>query len=266
MTRPKRSLSQNFLVDPNLQRKVVEELEAEPDEAVLEVGAGHGELSRHLVGRVHRLVLVEKDDRLAEHLRNRWGGREDVDVVHADALETELAGRVPEGVPYRVLSNLPYGVTSPLLFRFLELDPAPRRIVVTVQEEVGERITARPGTRAFGSLTVGIQTRARARIAFRVSRQAFRPVPDVESVTVVLEPDPERIRALPADGLRTLTRAAFGRRRKQLQKILRSAPAFDLEREEAEALCRELGVDPRVRPEKLSPDQFVELARLLEDR
>jgi 16S rRNA (adenine1518-N6/adenine1519-N6)-dimethyltransferase len=259
----RRSLSQNFLVDPNLQQKIVDALEAEPADTVLEVGPGHGELSAHLVGRVARLVLVEKDDQLAEALAVRWSGRDDVEVVHGDALEADLAGRVAS--PYRVLSNLPYGITTPLLFRFLALAPAPVRIVVTVQKEVGERIVAGPGSRDFGSLSVGVQTRAEARIAFPVSRNAFRPVPDVESVTVVLDPDPERIAALPEPGLRRLTRAAFGWRRKQMQKILRSAPGLALGRERAESLCGSLGLDPRSRPEQVPPELFVALARRLEE-
>lgn len=264
MDRPKRSLSQNFLVDPNLQRKIVGALEAPADGVVLEIGPGHGELSRHLVGRVARLVLVELDDRLVAELRERWGERQDVAVVHGDALELDLAALVPPDSSYEILSNLPYGITSPLVFRFLELRPPPERIVVTVQREVGQRIAADPGSKAFGSLSVGVQARARARVAFDVSRQAFRPVPDVESVTVVIEPDRARLERLPAEALRRLTRAAFSRRRKQLQKILRSAPAYGLDREAAEGLCRDLGVDPRVRPEKLSAAQFVELARRLE--
>ncbi len=259
--RARRSLSQNFLVDPNLQRKVVDALGAEAGDTVLEVGPGHGELSEHLVGRVARLVLVEKDDALAAELKARWGGRGDVALVHGDALEMDLAALVEP--PYRVLSNVPYGITSPLLFRFLALSPSPERIVVTVQREVGERITAEPGSRAYGSLSVGVQVRASARIAFAVSRRAFRPVPDVESVTVVLEPDPDRLARLPARELRRLTRAAFGWRRKQMQKILRSAPDLGLGREETEALLREVGVDPRSRPEELAPERFVELARRL---
>lgn len=259
--RAKRSLSQNFLVDPNLQRRIVEALAAQPGETVLEVGPGHGELSRHLVGEVGLLVLVEKDDALAAALADRWGGRDDVRVVHGDALELDLAGLVRP--PYSVLSNVPYGITSPLLFRLLALEPSPARIVVTVQKEVGERIVAAPGSKTYGSLSVGIQARGKAWVAFGVSRSAFRPVPDVDSVTVVIEPDPKRIAALPEPGLRELTRAAFGRRRKQLQTILRTAPEFGLGREEAEALCRALGLDPAVRPEKVSPGGFVELARRL---
>lgn len=263
MSRPKRSLGQHFLVDPNLQRKVVEELGLEPGEAVLEVGPGRGELSAHLVGRASPLVLVEKDDALAAALGERWGGRADVRVEAADALEADLSSFLPPG-PYRVLSNVPYNITSPLLFAFLDLRPAPRRIVVTVQREVAERIVAAPGSGAYGALSVGVQARADAALAFEVSRSAFRPVPAVDSATVCIEPDPERLARLPAAALRRLTRAAFGRRRKQLQKILRAAPEYGLSRREAEAACHALGVDPTVRPERLTPETFVRLARRLE--
>ena len=266
MSRPKRSLSQNFLLDPNLQRKVVEELEARSGEAVLEVGPGHGELSEHLLGRVRTLVLVEKDRELAAELEQRWGAREDVRVVEGDALEVDLGALLPTGVPYRVLSNLPYAVTSPLLFRFLALHPPPERIVVTVQREVAERIVAEPGGRDYGALSVGVRARARAALAFTIGRKAFRPVPDVESAVVRIEPEPDALGELDGEALRRLTRAAFGRRRKQLQKILRSAPEYGLERAEAEAICRELRLDPRARPEDLAPPEFVALAARLSGR
>jgi len=197
----KRSLSQNFLVDPNLQRKIVDALEAEPDDLVVEIGPGHGELSRHLVGEVGHLLLVEKDDDLAADLAEKWGEREDVSVLHADALEVDLEEAVArcsrsttghDGAPYRVISNVPYAITSPLTFRILDLRPPPRRVVLTVQKEVGERMAADPGSGDYGSLSVGVQIRARPRVAFGVSRHAFRPTPEVESVTVVLEPRPDR--------------------------------------------------------------------------
>lgn len=260
--RPKRSLGQHFLVDPNLQRKVVDELEAEPGDAVLEVGPGHGELTRHLVERVARMVLVEKDETLARALRQRWGRRPDVEVVVGDALELELGALLPPG-PFRIVSNLPYNITSPLLFAFLELDPAPARIVVTVQKEVAERIAAAPGSKQYGALSVGVQARGTPRVAFGMGRRAFRPVPDVDSAVVTIDPDPTRLADLPAGELRRLSRAAFGLRRKQLQKILRSSAEYRLERRTAEAVCGRLGLDPRARPETLSPRDFVRLARAL---
>lgn len=261
MSRPKRSLSQNFLVDPNLQRKIVGELDAGPGDAVLEIGPGHGELTRHLVGHVGKLTVVEKDERLAAELAARWG--REIRVVTGDALELELGSLIRAEPRSLVLSNLPYGITTPLLFRFLDLEPPARRIVVTVQKEVGERLAARPGSRAYGALTVGVQARADVQIAFDVGRGAFRPVPDVDSACVRIQPVPGRLPAGLEPSLRTLTRAAFGWRRKQIQKILRASPELELEAERVEELCEGLGLRPRARPEDLSPDDFLRLAAAL---
>jgi 16S rRNA (adenine1518-N6/adenine1519-N6)-dimethyltransferase len=261
--RARRSLSQNFLVDHNLRRKLVAALEANSHDTVLEVGPGHGELSELLVGEVDRLILVEKDDRLYDHLRGRWHERSDVEITHADALEIDLSERTRTTGPLRVISNVPYSITSPLLFRFLEMHPAARRILVVVQEEVGRRIVADPGTRAYGALSVGVRARATARIAFRLGRQAFRPVPDVESVAVVIDPVPERLSPDSAEALRGLTRVAFSRRRKQLRGILRDAPEYGLASGAAEALLSELGIDPSARPETLCPEIFLQLAERL---
>ncbi|MFQ5889074.1 MAG: 16S rRNA (adenine(1518)-N(6)/adenine(1519)-N(6))-dimethyltransferase RsmA [Gemmatimonadota bacterium] len=259
--RPKRSLSQNFLVDPNLRRKLVASLQAASGDTVVEVGAGHGELSEELVGRVARLVLVEKDDALAAELRERWGDRPDVWVVLGDALELDLSALADGPGPLRVISNIPYGITTPLIFRLLELRPTPRRLLVTVQKEVAERIVAVPGTPAYGALTVGVQTKANARVAFSLGRQAFRPVPAVDSAAVIIEPFEERLAPTDEEALRALTRTAFARRRKQLQKILRSSPEFALSPEEVDRLCREIGLDPTTRPERLAPERFLALAR-----
>lgn len=266
VVRPKRSLSQNFLADHNIRRKLVETLEAEPGDTVLEVGPGHGELSELLVGKVRRLVLVEKDDRLAPQLAERWAERDDVATVHGDALEIDLSALVSETASgcFRVISNLPYAITSPLLFVLLDVEPRPERIVVLVQEEVARRITAEPGGKEYGALSVGVRTRARAEFAFRVSRNVFRPVPGVDSAALVLEPVPGSGTVAP-DALRRLVRAAFSRRRKQIRTILRSAPAYGLSADQAEAVLGGIGIDPAARPETLAPEQFEALAARLEE-
>ena len=263
--RAKRSLSQNFLVDPNLRRKLIEELEPRPSEAILEVGPGHGELTELLLGRAARVIVVEKDDELAAELETRWGGDESLTIVHGDALDVDLAGQLPPGLPYSVISNIPYAITSPLLFRFLELDPPARRIVATVQREVADRVAAGPASRAYGALSVGVQVRANARMAFKIGRKAFRPVPDVESAALVLDLKSDALPAAEFQDLRRLTRAAFGQRRKQLQKILRSAPGLALGRETADEALRRAGLDGRERPEQLSPEQFITLSRTIRE-
>ena len=263
MVRAKRSLSQNFLIDHNLRRKIVEALGAGPDDAVVEVGPGHGELSEHLVGRVRRLVLVEKDDRLAPLLRDRWGDRTDILIVHGDALIEDLSA-LAGAPPFRFVSNVPYSITSPLIFRMLDVEPVPTRIDVLVQEEVARRITAKPGGKEYGALSIGVQTRAHARMAFRVGRKAFRPVPGVDSAVVIMEPvagiPRERIEAT-----RTLARAAFSRRRKQLGTILRTAPEYRLDANELTAVSAATGIDLSMRPEAIAPEPFAELAWCLDE-
>ncbi len=259
--RAKRSLSQNFLVDRNLQKKILGELDAVPDDVVLEIGAGHGELGGRLAGRVAQVILVEKDDELARELSDRFSGDPSVRVVHDDALEVDLSALIPAGRAYRVLSNLPYAITTPLLFRILDMRPAAERVVVTVQREVAERIVAGPGSKTYGALSVGVQVRGAPRVAFRVGRNAFRPVPAVDSAVVVIDPDPGAPDAEEEAALRRLTRVVFGRRRKQLQKILRSAPEYRLSQQEVERLAATVGFDLRDRPETLDPGELRALAR-----
>lgn len=264
--RPKRSLSQNFLVDPNLRRKLVDELDPAAGEAILEVGPGHGELTELLLERVDRLVVIEKDDDLAAELEARWGGSARLRVVPGDALEVDLTTHLPVGAAYSIISNIPYAITSPLVFRFLDLDPPPRRIVATVQREVADRIVAAPGSRAYGALSVGVQVRAKVRIAFKVGRRAFRPVPSVDSAAIIMDRRADALSAAAFMDVRRLTRVAFGQRRKQLQKILRSAPELGLSPEAVDAVLDQTELDGRMRPEQLSPGQFVSLAERVAER
>jgi 16S rRNA (adenine1518-N6/adenine1519-N6)-dimethyltransferase len=263
--RAKKSLSQHFLVDPNLQRKVVEALEPAPGDHVLEIGPGTGSLTRHLVGRVDRLILVELDDALAGRLAEEYAGREDVSVVHADALDVRLE-EVSGGRALKVVGNIPYAITTPLIFHLLEARPRPRMIVLTVQREVADRLTARPGTKEYGALTVGVQAVARVEPLFGLSRGAFRPRPEVESRAVRIVPlEPPPLAPGEEESLRRLTRVAFSRRRKQMQKVLRQAPEYRLSVEEADALFRRLALDPSVRPDALPVADYIRLAAALAD-
>jgi 16S rRNA (adenine1518-N6/adenine1519-N6)-dimethyltransferase len=262
--RAKRSLSQNFLVDKNLRRKIVAELEASGQDRVLEVGPGNGELSELLVGQVSSLVLIEKDDRLAPVLARRWEDRPDVSVINGDALEVDIS-TLP-GAPFtKIISNVPYSITSPLIFTFLDIQPLPDRIVILVQAEVAQRLVAEPGGKEYGALTIGVQTRAHVRMAFRVGRKAFRPIPGVDSALVVIEPFPG-VRRVDVDAVRQLARAAFSRRRKQLGTILRTAPEYRMATRDIELITSEFGIDPRTRPEAIPPDIFASLAIALAAR
>lgn len=266
MIRAKKSLGQNFLVDPNLQRRIVEALEAGPADEVLEIGPGTGALTRHLAGEVRRLVAIELDDRLVESLREELGDRPGVEIVHANALDLDPAELVDDFATAKVIGNIPYNITTPLIFWLLERDPRPERIVLMIQKEVADRILAEPGGKSYGALSVGVRAVAEVERLFNVGRGAFRPVPDVDSAVIRIVPHrPARLTVAEERDLRTLSRAAFAWRRKQLGKILRSAPGYGLDAETAERVARAVGIDLGARPETLTPETFIALARALRE-
>jgi 16S rRNA (adenine1518-N6/adenine1519-N6)-dimethyltransferase len=262
----KRSLGQNFLVDENIQRKIVAALGAGPDDLVVEIGPGRGALSRHLVGRVARLWLVELDDHLAADLAAAYADREDVGVVHSDILQTPLralAASTEQVAELRVLGNIPYNITTPILFHLLQR-PRPRDIVLMVQDDVAARIVARVGTKEYGALSVGVRAVAEVERLFRVGRKAFRPVPGVDSAVIRITPvRPPPLSEEQETSLRGLVRAAFQWRRKQLGKILRDHPDLGYAPHAAATALESVGALPTDRPERLTPDQFVALSAAL---
>lgn len=261
--RAKKSLGQNFLVDANLQRKIVDALGATDADEVLEIGPGRGALTRHLVGTVRRLTLVELDDALAEALRRRYGERADTRVVHGDVLEVSLPSLLDDPSGALIVGNIPYNITTPILFKLLER-PRPRTIVLMVQAEVADRITAAVGTKAYGALSVGVRSVARAERLFKVGRGAFRPVPRVESAVVRITPiRPEPLSAQEEERTRRLVKACFQWRRKQLRKIVRDHPDLRIAPERVDAVLERVGVAGDARPETLEPNRFVALAEAL---
>lgn len=265
LPRAKRSLGQNFLVDPNLQRKIVAALEAGPDDEVLEIGPGVGALTRHLAGTVRRLVLVELDNDLAARLRAEFAGDPSIEVINEDVLGVPLERISSDPSKLKVIGNIPYNITTPILFSLLERTPRPREIVLMVQREVADRILEKAGTKTYGALAVGVQAVADASRVLNVSREAFRPVPDVMSSVVKIVPHaPPRLAPDEEASLRELTRAAFQQRRKQFQRILRDA--YDLTPEQVEAVGHAAGMDLVQRPETFPAEKFITLARVLRER
>jgi 16S rRNA (adenine1518-N6/adenine1519-N6)-dimethyltransferase len=261
--RAKRSLGQNFLVDPNIQRKIVAALGAGVDDEVLEIGPGRGALTSHLVGRIRRLVLVELDDDLAERLARDYGGRHDVTVVHGDVLDVDLASVSRTPSELLVVGNIPYNITTPIVFHLLAR-PRPREIVLMVQDDVAARICAEVGTKEYGALSVGVRTVAEVERLFDVRRGAFRPVPGVDSTVLRIRPlVPDPLSAEEEILVRTLVRATFQWRRKQLRRILRDHPAVAAPLEALQAAALASGVSLDDRPERLTPEQFIRLAAAL---
>jgi 16S rRNA (adenine1518-N6/adenine1519-N6)-dimethyltransferase len=260
----KKSLGQNFLIDPNQQRRIVAALEAGRADTVLEIGPGRGALTEHLVGAVGRLILVELDDALASSLQARYADAPHVTVLHADFMKLDLRDVVDDPATLRVVGNIPYNITTPIIFRLLEPQLRPQRIVLMIQREVADRIVAPAGTSDYGALSVGVRTVARVERLFNVARGSFRPVPRVDSTVIRIEPlRPPQLTAAEERDLRELTRVTFAWRRKQLQKTLRSAPTYALDAAQVAAVERATGIELELRPEDLEPSQFILLSRSL---
>lgn len=262
--RAKKSLGQNFLVDPNYQQKIVDSLQLHDDDELVEIGPGTGAITQHMVGKVRRFTAVELDDQLAAALRDRYSDVPSFHLVHQDVMSVPFAELVQNIETAKVVGNIPYNITSPLIFKLLERVARPAVILFMVQKEVADRIVAPPGDKEFGALSVGVQAVAAAERLFVVPKGAFRPVPKVDSAVVRIVPRrPFLLSAEEEADLRELTRAAFAMRRKQFQKILRSATGYELTGEQTATLEAGIGKTLTARPEEFSPQQFVELSRML---
>lgn len=270
--RPDRRLGQHFLVDANILAKVVEAAEVRPGDAILEVGPGLGTLTRALAGRGARVVAVEIDRRLLPVLDETLAGYEGVQVVHGDALRVDLDALCPPPPAWKVVANIPYNITGPLVARLLLSGTADGRppgryplIVLMVQEEVARRMTATPGGKEYGAFTLLVRYHAEVEPVARVSRSCFFPPPEVGSAVIRL-----RARARPPveadpETLFTVVRAAFAQRRKSLRNALaaglRGAEGRAGVEDEVEAALRQAGVDGGRRGEALSLEEFAALAR-----
>lgn len=252
--RPNRELGQNFLVDDNVLRLVADAAELEPDDVVLEVGGGLGVLSEHLAPRVRHLHVVEVDRALEPPLRDALDPFANVDLHLADAVALDLAALRPE--PGKVVANLPYGVAATVILKSVEELPEARLWVAMVQLEVGQRLAAAPGSKAYGAATVIAQLACEVKVLRRISRNVFHPVPKVESALVRL-----RRVAPPADPATVaIVKAAFAHRRKALPGSLAQTGG---DRDRAREALVEIGHPPDARAERLSPDDFRRLAAIL---
>jgi 16S rRNA (adenine1518-N6/adenine1519-N6)-dimethyltransferase len=255
--RAKKSLGQNFLLDLNLTGRIARAAAPFEGVTVIEIGPGPGGLTRALLAQgAQRVIAVERDDRAIaalEEIAARYPGR--LDVVAADALGLDLRERVTG--PARIVANLPYNIATALLVSWLTVEPWPPwydRLVLMFQREVAERITAGPGSRTYGRLSVLAGWRAQARILFDIAPQAFVPPPKVISSLVEFVPRQEPL-ACDAKALQRVTEAAFGQRRKMLRQSLKSLGGDPL------ALLARAGIEPTARAEDIAVEGFVALTR-----
>lgn len=249
-------LGQNFLNDPNILRKICSAAKLHQEDEVIEIGPGKGSLTQHLAQAAGKVTAIEKDKRLKTFLDEKFVESVNIRFVYEDVLKTDLV-RFCDGGKVKLVSNLPYNISTQILLKLLDERELFSRIVVMLQKEVAQRISSVKGRKSYGSLSVLLQSCFSVELAFGVSRHAFYPVPEVDSAVVVLDPLEEPVFSVPGEKVfRTVTRHAFSSRRKTIRNSLSSF----FEREMVERALSDSGIDQGRRAESLSVEEFARLA------
>jgi 16S rRNA (adenine1518-N6/adenine1519-N6)-dimethyltransferase len=252
--RPSKQLGQNFLVDANVARWIVAQLEPDAEDTIVEVGPGTGALSEHLAGRVRKLVLIEFDARLANWLREKFDGRADVEIHHIDAARFDVR-TIFKHRPVKVLGNLPYSSGGAIMKNFLNRPHPFSRAVIMLQKEVIDRLGAPPGGKDYGVLTLRVQSGWNVRPLRTVPPEAFHPRPHIDSSVAVLEPrDPADAPPYDARLFDELIRRGFAQRRKQLGKQLPPTPPW-------REVAASIGLPADARAESLTLEQWIAVTR-----
>lgn len=265
----KKNLGQNFLIDQNAILGIVEAADIHAGNQVIEIGPGIGSLTEQLLLAGAKVFAYEVDDSLPDILQNELPKKigdaplEDrfklmlKDVLKADFKE-DLAGFFDMNKPIKVVANLPYYITTPIIFALAESDLHFASLTLMMQKEVAERLEAKPGSKEYGPLTISVQTEMDVKVALEVNHESFMPCPKVDSSVVVLTPLKNKPEIENRKHFVWVVKMCFSQRRKTLNNNLKTLIP---DTEKREALIKKLGVDPRVRPENLTIEQFIEIAR-----
>lgn len=261
-----KALGQNFIFDNNLLDAIVSDSGAGADDTVVEIGTGAGTLTSRLALRAKKVFSFEVDKNLQDILSLSLQGCENVEVVFRDVLkmkDDEFTRIVGEG-PFRVVANLPYYVTTPMIMRFIESPLPVSTLTVMVQKEVADRLVAECGSAEYAAVTLAVKMFGDARVTRTVDRRMFRPAPNVDSAVVQIERVPERLEGEDTAFLKRVVRAAFAMRRKTLANNL--ASSFGMNKAAAAEVVEESGFPALARGETLSLDDFVTLSHALKNR
>lgn len=265
--RAKKSLGQNFLTDPYYLQRIIETAELSPEDYVLEIGPGAGDLTERLAANCQKVVAVELDAALLSLLQERLAPYPNAVVIHGDALQIDLANlsarEFGENKPFKVVANLPYYITTPLIMRLLGERLPLTILVLMVQKEVALRMTAQPGGKDYGALSVAVQYRTAPRVAFIVPPGAFMPPPKVESAVIHLAVRPKPpVTVSDEEFFFRVVRAAFAQRRKNIKNSLLGS-GLPIASSDLEEALRQTGINPARRGETLSLQEFADLAEAI---
>ncbi len=260
---PKKRLGQHFLVDRNILHKVIQTAGVGKEDVIVEVGPGLGEMTIALARSVKRVIAVEIDARLVEVLKNKLADVPNVNVVKSDILKVDFEDFLrKEGQPVKVVANLPYQISTPLLFRFIEAKEVFSTFTLMLQREVAERMVAPAGGKDYGPLSVFVQLFLDVSIRFFIKPSAFSPSPKVESAVVhMVWKEKPMIEKKDEEWFRRVVKACFGYRRKTLLNALKHSKVSPPE--SLESRMDKAGIDPQRRPETLAIEEFIRLAEAL---
>ncbi|MDO4855721.1 MAG: 16S rRNA (adenine(1518)-N(6)/adenine(1519)-N(6))-dimethyltransferase RsmA [Limosilactobacillus gorillae] len=270
----KKGFGQNFLTNPDVLSGIVRAAKITKDDNVIEIGPGIGALTEKLAQAAGQVVALEIDESLLPVLDDVLSPYDNVTVLNRDVLKTNLAELVQTAFedptkPVKVVANLPYYITSPILFSLLASQVEWAAVCVMMQKEVADRLVAKPGTKDYGALTLAIDYRMDVKVAFAVSRKSFVPAPNVDSAIVLLTQKKAPLPVAPFndDRLFGLVRGCFAHRRKSLWNNLKTIVGKDKERlERVRLVLDQLGIDAQTRPERLSLVEFINLTNAMHDQ
>ena len=261
---PDKRKGQHFLGDHNILEKILQAADLSPEEGAVEIGSGIGTLTRALAQHARQVLTFEVDAKLIPVIQHNLRGLQNVHLIHGDFLRQNLPQLIHDtfgDTPFKVVANIPYGITSPILDRLFGAASGWTRAVLMMQREVAERLIAEPGTPEYSAISVFAQYHSRVEIVQRVSRTVFYPPPEVDSAIVRFTPLPRRLPPDEEKRLFRVVRAAFGQRRKTLLNAL--SGGLGLPREQVETVLRNAGIAPQRRGETLTLEEFIVLSRWL---
>lgn len=262
---PKKGWGQHFLVDRNILNKVIRTAQVEKEDLILEIGPGLGEMTLALARQARRVIAVEIDSKLVGILKKKMVDNPNVEVIQEDILKIDFDQFLyQEGTPIKVVANLPYQISTPLLFRFIDSRHLFLTLTLMLQKEVAERIVAAPGRKEYGPLSIFVQLFSNPSIRFFVKPTAFFPPPKVESAVVHMTwREKPMVHMQDEDWFKKVVRGAFGYRRKTLINALKHS---DLSLpHDVKPTLEKIGIDPKRRPETLSIQEFALLAGVLKN-
>lgn len=258
--RPKKRLGQHFLASVPTMEKIIDAVEIEKDDLVLEIGAGTGLMTAMTAGRCANVIAIERDRDLIDIASSEFGHIKNIRWIGADVLKLDVMKIAQKPRGCKIIGNLPYNISSPILFWMLDGRDAISRAVIMLQKEVGMRIVAKPGGKDYGILSVSFQAFADCKRMFNVSAKSFVPPPEVESSVVRIDFKGKDPGIDDESRFRTIVKAAFGKRRKTIRNSLLGARGLGLGAEALDSGLAAARIDPRRRPEALSVDEYIELA------